>query len=61
MENSGTIMDLIRAAQVRPNPSPEMTKRIEEFKKRKDAESRNSAVSGNDSNALDDLSNMFDD
>lgn len=54
-------MDLIRAAQVSPNPSPEMTKRIEEFKKRKDAESRNSAVSGNDSNALDDLSNMFDD
>lgn len=54
-------MDLIRAAQVRPNPSSEMTKRIEEFKKRKDAESRNSAVSGNDSDALDDLSNMFDD
>lgn len=54
-------MDLIRAAQVSPNPSAEMTKRIEEFKKRKNAENRISAVSGNDYDALDDLSNMFDD
>lgn len=37
-------MDLIRAAQISPNPSPQMIKRVEEFKKRKDAENRTSAV-----------------
>ena len=61
MEHTGTIMNLIRAAQISPNPSLQMIKRVEELKKRKDAESRTSAVSDNDSNALDDLSNMFDD
>lgn len=57
MEPTGTIM----AAMSSPSPSPEMIKRVEEFKKRKDAENCKNAVSGNDSEALDDLSNMFDD
>lgn len=45
MEPTGTIFDTIRAAIRSPAPSSEMIKRAEEFKKRKDAENRTSAVS----------------
>lgn len=61
MEPTGTIMDTIRAAMRSPAPSPEMIKRAEEFKKRKDAGNRTDAVSGTNSDDLDDLSKMFND
>ena len=61
MEPTGTIMDSIRAANCSPSPNAEMIKRVEEMKKRLDAEKRTSAVSGTESEALEDLSKMFGD